>query len=206
METIERTQTVKKHRFTVEEFRMMGEAGIFGEESRVELIDGEVIEMSPPGWRHVWYVKQLNRMLTRFAEDRRSRHGDGYEVSVQDPLVMDEHGQPQPDLMLMKGVPPGRLPNTGDALIVIEVSDTSLAYDRKTKLPRYAAAGVPEVWIYDIEAETIEVHSTPTPDGYRKTLRYGRTDHLESTTIPGLAFDTNDIFPPKEPEPDEKST
>lgn len=201
MDTMQRQQTVKKHRFTVEEFRMMGEVGIFGEEGRVELIDGEVFEMSPPGWRHAWYVRQLTLMLVRFAESRKSQRGEDYEVSVQDPLIISEHGQPQPDATLMRPVPPGRLPNLEDALLVIEVSDTTLAYDRNTKLPRYAAAGVPEAWIFDLKTETVEVHSEPTPDGYRKTIRYGRTERVESATVPDLAFDANEIMPPKAPEP-----
>lgn len=199
METIERRQTVKKHRFTVEEFQKMGEAGIFGEIDRVELMDGEVVEMSPPGWRHAWYVRQLTRMLAGFAETQRAQRGEDYEVSIQDPLVTDEHGQPQPDAMLMKPVPPGRLPNFQDALLVIEVSDSTLSYDKNTKLPRYAAAGIPEVWISDIQTETIEVHSDPTPDGYRKTIRHGRAERIESATLPGLAFDANQIHPPKDP-------
>lgn len=201
METIEREETAKKHRFTIEEFRIMGEAGIFGEEERVELIDGEVFEMSPPGWRHAWYVKRLNRMLTRFVEDR-ARRGENYEVSIQDPLVTDEHGQPQPDAMLMKPVPPGRLPNLEDALIVVEVSDTTLAYDKNIKLPRYAAAGIPEVWICNLGAGAIEVHSDPTSDGFRKTIRFGRNERVESATIPDLAFGANEVMPPEEAEPE----
>ncbi|MGH3086372.1 MAG: Uma2 family endonuclease [Rubrobacteraceae bacterium] len=202
METTERRQTVKKHRFTVEEFHKMGEAGIFAEDSRVELIDGEVFEMSPPGWRHAWYVRQLTLMLVRFAENRRSQNGENYEVSVRDPLVTDEHGRPQPDAMLMKLVPPGRLPNFEDALLVVEVSDTALSHDKNIKLPRYAAAGIPEVWIFNLQTEAIEVHSDPTPDGYRKTVRYGRTERVESATIPDLAFDANEIMPPEEAKPD----
>jgi Uma2 family endonuclease len=196
MKTIQRQQTVKKHRFTVEEFHKMGEAGIFGEDERVELIDGEVVEMSPMGWRHIWRVNALNMFLTSMAQGR-------YLVSVQNSLVVDEHGEPQPDLVLIKEPPPGRLPNTGDALVAVEVSDTTLAFDKNIKLPRYAAAGIPEVWISGLQTETIEVHSTPTPDGYRKTIRYGRADRLESTTIPSRTFDTNEIFPPKAPESNE---
>ncbi|MBA2692299.1 MAG: Uma2 family endonuclease [Rubrobacter sp.] len=200
METIERQQTVEKRRFTVEEFHKMGEVGIFGEDERVELIDGEVVKMSPPGWRHAWCVRQLNRILVRFAEERRSQRGDLYEVSVQDPLVTGEHGQPQPDLALIREPPPGRLPNAGDVLIVVEVSDSSLAYDTNIKLPRYAAASVPEVWILDLQANSIEVHSDPTPDGYRKTLRLKHGEKVESSTIPGLDFDASEVLPPKDPE------
>lgn len=199
METIERTQAVRKHRFTVEEFHKMGDAGIFGENNRVELIDGEVVEMSPMGWRHVWYVNAFNMLLASRAEGR-------YIVSVQNPLIISEHGEPQPDLTLIKDLPPGRLPNPEDVLAVVEVSDTTLAYDKNVKLPRYAAAGVPEVWIADLQTETIEIHSDPTPHGYRKTTRHSRGERVGSTTIPGLAFDTNEVFPPQDPKPSEDTT
>jgi Uma2 family endonuclease len=202
METIERTQTVKKRRFTVEEFRIMNEAGIFGEDDRVELIDGEVVEMSPPGRLHAWCVRQLTRLLVRFAEDRRSRHGENYEVSIQDPLITGEHSQPQPDAMLIKSVPPTRLPNLDDALLVVEVSDTTLAYDRNTKLPKYATAGIPEVWILDLQSDTIEVHSDPSSDGFRKTIRFKPGDKIESDTLPGLALDASEILPQKDTKPE----
>ncbi len=193
MKTIERHQTVKKHRFTVEEFHKMGEAGIFGEDDRVELIDGEVMEMSPAGWRHVWSVNALTMLLASQAQGR-------YVVSVQNPLTISEHGQPQPDLVLIKDLPPGRLPTPADSLLAVEVSDSSLAYDRNIKLPRYAAAGVPEVWILNLQANSIEVHSDPTPDGYRKTIRHNHGERVESATVPALAFDANEVLPPKDSE------
>ncbi len=193
MEIIKRQETVRKHRFTVEEFHKMGEAGIFGEDDRVELIDGEVVEMSPIGWRHVWSVNALTMLLATQAQGR-------YVVSVQNPLTISEHGQPQPDLVLVQDLPPGRLPTPADSLLAVEVSDSSLAYDRNIKLPRYAEAGVPEVWILNLQANSIEVHSDPAPDGYRKTIRNNHGEKVESATIPGLAFDASEALPPKDPE------
>jgi Uma2 family endonuclease len=192
-------QTLRRHRFTVEEYRKMGEAGIFHEDDRVELIDGEILEMSPIGWRHVHCVRQLNRILSRFA-DRRTTKGERSEVAVQDPFILGEHGEPQPDLVLLLSPPVGRLPGFEEVALAIEVADTSLSYDRAIKLPRYAQAGIPETWLVDLKADRIEVHSEPGPDGYRKTARYARGERVESATLPDLAFDTSEVLPPTDPE------
>ncbi len=186
-------QAVRKYRFSVEEFHLMGEAGIFSEDDRVELIDGEVLQMSPIGWRHVWCVNALTMLLARLARGR-------YVVSVQNPLIISEHGEPQPDLVLIRDLPPGRLPTPGDVLVVVEVSDTTLAYDRNIKLPRYAAADVPEVWVLNLPFEAIEVYSEPGADGYRKTARHIRGERVESATISDFAFDAGEALPPGEPE------
>ncbi len=191
MDIIERQEAVRKYRFSVEEFHKMGEAGIFSEDDRVELIDGEVVRMSPIGWRHMWCVNALTMLLARLARGR-------YVVSVQNPLIISEYGEPQPDVVLIKDLPPGRLPTPDDVLLVVEVSDTTLAYDKNVKLPRYAATGVPEVWILNLQSEVIEVHSESEPDGYRKTAHYKRGERVGSATISDLAFDADEVLPPKE--------
>ena len=186
-------QEIKRHRFTVEDYHKMGKARIFGEDDRVELIDGEVVKMTPIGWRHAWCVNTLNMLLARLAQSR-------YVVSVQNPLIISEHGEPQPDLVLLRNPSPGRLPAPEDAVLIVEVSDTSLAYDREIKLPRYAGAGIAEAWLVDLNSETFEVHSGPGPGGYRTTTRFGRGDRVESATVPDLAFDADEALPPREPE------
>jgi Uma2 family endonuclease len=192
-------QTVRRHRFTVEEYQKMGQAGIFHEDDRLELMDGEVLEMSPIGWRHVHCVRQLNRILSRFA-DRRTTNGKRYEVAVQDPFILDEHGEPQPDLVLLLNPPVGRLPGFEEVALALEVADTSLAYDRNVKLPRYAETGIPETWLVDLKADRIEVHSEPSPGGYRKTTRYARGERVESATLPDLTFDASEVLPSTGPE------
>lgn len=188
---VEQQEAVSRYRFTVEEFHKMGEAGIFHEDDRVELIDGEVLKMSPIGWRHIWCVNALNTVSTRFAQGR-------YVVSVQNPIFFDDSEEPQPDLALLQNPPTGRLPGLEETLLVVEVADTSLTYDRTVKLPRYAEAGIPETWLVDLNVDRIEVHSEPDPGGYRKTTRYARADRVESATIPGLAFDMDEVLPPRE--------
>ncbi len=103
--------------------------------------------------------------------------------------------------MLVTDLPLGRLPTPADVVLVVEVADTTLAYDRNIKLPRHAAAGVPEVWLLNPQNDTIEVHSEPGPEGYRKNVRFARGERVESITLPDLAFDADEVLPPKEPEP-----
>lgn len=201
MDTVEQQQAVRKHRFTVEEYHKMGEVGIFHEDDRVELMDGWVMRMSPIGWRHIWCVRQLNRILVLFAHDRAGR-GDRFEADVQDPFTLDEYGEPQSDLVLLKDPPLGRLPGPGEVALVVEVANTSLAYDREIKLPRYAEAGIPEAWLADLTSDRFEVHSEPGPDGYRKTVRFARGERVESATLPSLIFDAGEVLPPREPEPE----
>ncbi len=188
-------QTIKRHRFTVEEYHKMGEVGIFSEDDWVELIDGEVVKMAPIGWQHAWCVNTLNMLLARLAQTH-------YVVSVQNPLIISEHAEPQPDLMLLRGLPPGRLPTPGDVLLVAEVWDTTLTYDKNVKLPRYAEAGIAEAWLVDLNSKTIEVHPGPGPGGYRKTTRYTRGERVVSATVPDLTFDTSEALLPREEAPE----
>lgn len=188
--------SVVRHRFNVEEYRRMGEAGIFSEDDRVELMDGEVVEMTPIGDRHVESVIRLNRLLSRWSL---SEGEADLFVSVQNPLSLSEHWEPQPDLTVVRRRE-GRtgVPALEDVLLVVEVAATSLAYDRDLKLPLYAASGIPEVWLIDLNSDTIEVYSEPGPGGYEKSARFGRGDQVLSATLPGLAIEANGALPPAE--------
>ncbi len=173
----------------------MGEVGIFGKDDRVELIDGEVVEMSPIGWRHAWCVRRLIRILAGFVRDL---SGARYEVDAQNPILLGDNDEPQPDLALLRGTPAGRLPGPEELLLVVEVADTSLALDPEIKLSRYAEADILEAWLVDLVEDRIEAHSEPGLNGYRKTARSGRGEQVESATLPGLAFDADEVLPPKE--------
>ena len=185
MQTEERV--VGRRRFTVGEYRKMGEAGIFGEDDRVELIDGEVIEMNPIDWRHARSVRRLNVRLVRAA-------GESYAVGVQNPITLSEHGEPQPDFVVHEEPPPGRQPGPEEVLVLMEVSDSTLQYDKNVKLPRYARAGIPEVWVVDLQGETVERHNEPREDGYRRTERARRGEELASEALPGLVVPANDAL------------
>jgi len=173
---------VTRRRFTVHDYHRMGEAGILHEDDRVELIEGEIVEMAAIGTRHFVCVNQLNRLLVRGV-------GDGAIVSVQNPVRLDEHSEPQPDLTVLR-VRDYResLPGPEDVLLLIEVSDTTLAYDRNVKLPLYARAGIPEVWIVDLTGEVIERHIGPSGDSYRHVERARRGEEIRSSALPELSF------------------
>jgi Uma2 family endonuclease len=183
-----RAQEIVRRRFTVHDYHRMGEAGILHEDDRVELIEGEIVEMAAIGTRHFVCVNQLNRLLVRGV-------GDEAIVSVQNPVRLDEHTEPQPDLTVLR-VRDYResLPMPGDVLLLIEVSDTTLAYDRGVKLPLYARAGILEVWIVDLAGEVIERHTGPSADGYRSFERARRGKKIESAVLPGLAFLADAVF------------
>ena len=179
---------ITRHRFTVEEYHKMAEAGVFSEDDRVELIEGEVVQMTPIGWRHARCVSNLNMLLARFA-------GDRYVVSVQNPITADEHDEPQPDLALLRELPTGRLPGPEEVVLVVEVSDTTLSYDQNIKLPLYARAGISEAWIVDLQGDLVEVHADPRPNGYARTSRYDREDgQLRSEALQDLALPVDQIL------------
>lgn len=181
--------TIPKHAFTEEEFQKMGEAGVLPHEQRVELIQGEIVEMSPIGQQHAACVKRINFLL--------SRHASGYAIiSVQDPLRLDDYTEPQPDLMLLKqrdDFYSAGHPGPADVLLLIEVSDSSLAYDHEIKLPLYSRCGIPEVWIVDLAAQCIEVHSEPSPQGYISVQIYGRGENVVSATCTSLSIPVDAI-------------
>ncbi|CAA9464865.1 MAG: COG1355, Predicted dioxygenase [uncultured Rubrobacteraceae bacterium] len=181
---------VAKHRFTVEEFRKMGQVGILGEDDRVELVEGEIVEMTPIGWRHVESVNALTGVLADHREAGR------FVVSVQNPLVLGEHGEHYPDLVLYQAGVRGRVPEAMDTLVVVEVADTSVSYDRNTKLPLYASAGVPEAWLVDLRAGVVEVHSGPRAGGYGTVGMYTRGEVVRSATLAEVvAFGANEVLP-----------
>ena len=177
-----KTQQVTRRRFTVHEYHRMGEAGILHEDDRVELIEGEIVEMAAIGTRHFTCVNQLNRLLVRGV-------GDAAIVSVQNPVRLDEHTEPQPDLAVLRPRDYRlSLPGPEGVLLLIEVSDTTLAYDRGVKLQLYARAGIPEVWIVDLAGALIERHTDPSSDGYRGLEQARRREKIESTALPGIAL------------------
>lgn len=168
----------------------MAEVGILGQRDRVELIKGEIIEMSPIGRRHRAFVYNLNRLLAR-------RLPDAAILSVQSPLSLSDDTEPEPDLAVLRrrNVPyKEREAGAEDALLVIEVADASLAYDRSTKLRLYAEAGIPEYWVVDCAAETVEVHRGPGPNGYREVNLVAGVATLALQAFPDVELRTTDIF------------
>ncbi|MBT9166006.1 MAG: hypothetical protein DDT25_00670 [Chloroflexi bacterium] len=160
---------VLRRLFTVEEYHCMVRAGILGEDDRVELIEGEVEEMTPIGSKHVASVNQLNRLFS-------VNVGRRAIISVQNPIRLGERSEPQPDLASLRPCPdfysPAH-PGPEDILLVIEVAEASADYDRGIKVPLYARGGILEVWLVNLEGEATEVYQSPSPEGYHEMETLG---------------------------------
>ncbi len=176
------------HKFTSDDYEFMIASGIFADGARVELIHGEIVTMSPIGARHVHVVGLLTGLLARQTTST-------VFVSVQSSLWLPNDSEPQPDLALIRGdYDANNLPTPADALLVIEVADSSLAYDREVKLPLYASAGIPEAWLVDIAAGRIERHTEPSADGYGAIIVARRGAVVTSTTVPTVSVAVDAIF------------
>jgi len=181
---------IRRHRYTVDEYRRMGEAGILGEDDRVELIEGEVIEMAPIGTVHAGTVDYLVGVLLRGVGDRAI-------VRSQNPVALGSRSEPQPDLTLLQPRPDfyrSRHPTPADVFLVVEVADTTQRYDRQVKLPLYARHGIPEVWIVDLESNALHVFRDPSADGYRSEARVADLGAVPVKGIPGITVDLRALF------------
>ncbi|HHJ37985.1 MAG: hypothetical protein AXA67_12560 [Methylothermaceae bacteria B42] len=180
----------KRHRITVEEFQRMGEAGIFPEDKRVELIEGEIIDMGPIGNPHASSVRKLIHTLSRQINGKAL-------LDVQNPILLDESSEPQPDIVILRprsDFYATHTPTAKDVLLLIEVADTSLDYDHNVKIPLYARHGIPEVWLIDLENQVIEVYRNPTPQGYTSVQAYQAGEIIQAETISGIKLNPGQLF------------
>jgi Uma2 family endonuclease len=182
--------TPTRYKLSVEDYHKLGEVGILTEDSRVELIEGELIEMAPIGGPHMGLVNRLNRLLVLAV-------GDFGVVSIQNPVMLSPHSEPQPDVAVLK---PGAdsaestVPHPDDVLLLIEIADTTLAYDRKTKLKLYAQAGIAEAWIVNIQARCVEVYREPQGNGYARKSDMRPGDIVTPLALPMVRVPVVDIF------------
>ena len=166
----------------------MGEVGILREDERVELIEGEIVQMNPIGSRHAACVRMLTRSVGRSL-------GDELLLDVQNPVRLDGGLEPQPDLAVVRVRDyVDSLPGPEDVLLVIEVSDTTLAYDRNVKLPLYARANIRETWIVDLPGNAVERHNDTSEEGYRRMERVGPGRSPASEVLPNLTLQTNAVL------------
>jgi Uma2 family endonuclease len=180
--------TIVGKRLTVKEFEDLERQGILGEDDRVELIHGEIVTMAPVGGEHVEGLGLLTRSVGRQIDD-------DYLILVQSPIRLSNDGEPMPDLAIVRDRPYGKqLPSEADVLVIFEVSDTTLRYDRMTKLPLYAAAGIPEVWIVNLRARQIERYTVPQGDQYTEDAVAGRGQTLDSVILPELTIAVSSIL------------
>ena len=181
-----------RRRFTVEDYHRMVETGILTERDRVELIEGEIVEMTAIGRLHAACVAELNRRLDRAIGDRGL-------VWPQNPIRLPGNTEPQPDVVLLRPRPDRyfREPaHPEDVLLLIEVADTSYRYDHDVKLPLYARAGIPEVWIVDLTGEAVGIHRQPGPGGYAYAQRVGRGATIMPAAFPDIPLAVDDLLPP----------
>ena len=177
-----------KQTLTVDEYLQMVADGVFSEDARIELIHGEIVEMSPIGDRHIASliagIRAFARLLPRV------------DLSPQSPLrVPGFKDLPQPDLVLVR--PRNyrlRPPGVSDTVLLIEIADSSLAYDRDVKMPLYAAADIPEFWLVDLNSDTIFAYRRPSPGRYKKVREYRRGDWISPQAFPDERFLVDDLL------------
>jgi Uma2 family endonuclease len=180
----------RRHPFSVAEFVQMARAGVFARDARVELVDGEVIDVPPADPPHAGTLVAIQDALAR-------RLGRRAQVRTQQPLVAETHSQPEPDVALVRwddGFYRDRHPVPADTFAVVEVSWSSLIFDRGVKLRMYARAGVPEYWIVDVRGGTIEIHRQPNDLGYAEKNRARRGDSVAFAAFPDVMLSVDALL------------
>ena len=179
--------------FTRKEYYAMAKVGIIAYDERLQLIEGEIVVMAPAGNRHIAATILLTQ---EFAVS--GRLSGLVDVSVQNPVDLTERSDPEPDFQLLKpredGYAPAT-PRTVDVLLAVEVSDSTLSYDVDVKIPMYAAAGIPELWIMNLREDVIDSHSDPSPEGYRATRRYQLGDVIAPLVFPAVEIEVSRLIP-----------
>jgi Uma2 family endonuclease len=185
------TQTgVAPYRFSVDEFNKLGQAGVFDEDDRVELLDGEIILMRPIGREHAGIVMRLNSVLAERLAGRAL-------INPQNPAVLDEFSEPLPDFTLLRPKPDfykSGHPRPQDIFLLIEVSDTTLPYDRGRKLRKYAERSVEEVWIVNVQANRIEQFREPIEGQYSISEKKERGHDISLAAFPDVVFKVEELI------------
>jgi Uma2 family endonuclease len=179
-----------RHRITVHDYHRMAEVGLLAPDARVELIEGEIIDMAPIGKDHQSIVDQLTRTLVRAV-------GDTAIVRVQGSIRLSQWSEPGPDLVLLAPRPDfyrGEFALGADTLLVIEVSDSTLRYDRDVKVPLYARHGVPEVWIVDVNEGALLVYGALHDGKYQRHVTLDRPSNIAVTRLPGVTLELAALF------------
>jgi Uma2 family endonuclease len=180
----------QRHRWTVAEYHRMGEVGLLNEDSRVELIDGEIVEMAPIGSEH---GGKVNRFIHLFSKI----FGDKAIIAAQNPIVLGGYGEPQPDVAVLRwreDYYERAHPHAEDVLLLIEVSDSTLRYDRDVKVPLYASHGIPEVWLLDLQQRQLEIYREPVRGQYRQR-ECRRAGQIAPILCPDAVIDLAELFP-----------
>ncbi len=181
---------IRRHRFSVDDYHAMVEAGVLKEDERVELIEGEVVEMSPIGKLHASCVNRLTTLLVR-------RFGEQATISVQNPVQASGFSEPQPDVALLKyrtDFYAARHPRPKDILLLIEVADSTIDYDREVKMPLYARSKIAQAIIVNLGLDVVEVYSKPVRGNYTKVQLLKRGQSLKFEKLPALTLTVDEIL------------
>jgi Uma2 family endonuclease len=190
MEREDMPAEVTKKLFTVDDYYRMAEVGILKPEDRVELLEGEIVEMSPIGNRHAGCVNRVNDLFTFLFRGKAI-------VTVQNPARLNQYNEPQPDFVLAKtrtDYYASRHPTGEDIYLMVEVADSSLRKDRDIKVPIYARLGVPEVWIVDLQRDRILIFRDPVGNSYKTTLTLHRGESLSVLAFPEITFNVEEVL------------
>ena len=181
---------LQKRLFTVKEYHLMTEVGILSEGDRVELIEGEIVKMAAIGTRHASTVKRLTRRLSLIPKDRAT-------LGVQDPIQLTERTEPQPDFVLLEpraDYYATAHPVPSEVLLLVEVSDSTVDYDRDVKLSIYARSLIQEVWLVDLVENCLEVYRQPGPNGYSLMLKFWRGQQVAPLAFPEFVVSVDFIL------------
>ena len=171
---------MQRRLFTVQEYHLMGETGILGEDDRVELIEGEIVQMAAIGTRHATCVRRLIRQFRQLPEESAI-------LDVQNPIQLSERTEPQPDIVLLQPRPDYYAtahPVPSEVLLLVEVSDSTVDFDRNVKVPNYARSGIQEVWLWELEVNCLEVYRCPTANGYTSMQKFERGEMVAPLAFP----------------------
>lgn len=178
----------RPHRLSLEEYHRMIEAGVFIDTPRMELIEGEIIELTPIGPRHAYVVEKLAKLLIR-------RFADDVSVRLQLPITLGDGSEPEPDIALVRARDYSQAhPGPDDVLLLIEIADSSLVYDRERKAPLYARFGIPEYWVIDTSEPALEIYRNPAPEGYRESLLPGADEEVTPIRLSHQRFRVADLL------------
>jgi len=181
---------VKQRLITVSEYDRMIEAGIYTENDHIELLNGEIIEIMPKGPKHVYYNESI-------AELFRKKFSENVDVRTQNPITLDDFSEPEPDIILAK--PPRKNylenhPTPMDILLVMEISDTTLAYDREDKAHAYSRNGIQQYLLLNLQNETLEDYREPSADGYGSKRTYRKSDVFNLVAFPETEIKFDELF------------
>jgi Uma2 family endonuclease len=181
--------SIRRRLLSVEEYYHLGQAGVLGEEDRVELIEGEMLEMTPIGGPHVYLVNRFNQLFA-------AQLGDQGILSIQNPIVLPPRNVPQPDVVILGPhcMTSREVPTASDVLLLIEVSHTTVEYDRDVKIPIYATHGIVEVWLCEVESQRLSIYLDPDASGYLRLLKPGNDATISPSRLPGVKIRLADLW------------